>query len=63
MFDWEHGIALQLMQGIRASSPAKGDVSWDFSTCVRNLDYILELQHGLPFETPLCSEKSRLLST
>ena len=30
VFDWEHGIALHPMQGIRASSPAKGDVSWDF---------------------------------
>ena len=26
-FDWEHGIALHTMQGIRASSPPKGDVS------------------------------------
>ena len=24
MFDWEHGIALHSMQGIRASSPTKG---------------------------------------
>ena len=24
MFDWEHGIALHPMQGIRASSPAEG---------------------------------------
>ena len=27
MFDWEHGIALHPMQGIRASSPPKGDVA------------------------------------
>ena len=33
MFDWEHGIALHPMQGIRASSPTEGDVSWDFSSC------------------------------
>ena len=26
----------------QASSPAKGDVSWDFSNCSRNLGYILE---------------------
>ena len=44
MFDWEHGIALHPMQGIRASSPAEGDVSWDFSSCGRDLGYILELQ-------------------
>ena len=32
MFDWEHGIALHPMQGIQASFPAEGDVSWDFSS-------------------------------
>ena len=63
MFDWEHRIALHPMQGIWASSPAEGDVSWDFSTCGRNLGYILELQRGWPFETPLGSAKSRFLST
>ena len=31
MFDCEHRIALHPMQWIRASSPAEGDVSWDFS--------------------------------
>ena len=61
MFDWEHGFALLPVQGIRASSPAEGDVSWDFSSCGRNLVYILELQRGWPFETPLCSAKSGLL--
>ena len=49
-FDWEHGIAVHPMQGIHASSPAEGDVSWDFSSCGRNLGYILELQQGWPFE-------------
>ena len=63
MFDWEHGIALHPMQGIQASSPAVGDVSWDFSSCGRNLAYILELQRGWPFETILCSAKSELLSS
>ena len=61
MFDWEHGIALHPMQGIWASSPAEGDVSWDFPSCGRNLAYILELQWGWPFETPLCSVKSELV--
>ena len=51
------------MQGIRASSPAEGDVSWDFLSCGWNLGYILELQRGWPFETPACSAKSGLLST
>ena len=44
MFDWEYGIALHTIQGNRASSPCEGDVSWDFSSCGRNLGYILELQ-------------------
>ena len=63
MFDWEHGIALHPMQGIRALTPAEGDVSWDFSSCSRNLGYILELQRGWPFETPLGSAKSAFLSS
>ena len=63
MFDWEHGIALHAMQGNRTSSPGEGDVSWDFSSCGRNLGYILELQRGWPLETPLGSVKSGLLSS
>ena len=43
MFDWEFGIALHAMQGNRTSSPGEGDVSFDFSSCGRNLGYILEL--------------------
>ena len=62
MFDWEHGIDLHPMQWIRASSPTEWDVSWDFWSCSRNLGYILELQRGWPFETPLCSAKSGFLS-
>ena len=63
MFDWEHGIALHAMQGNRASFPGEGDISWYSSNCGRNLGYILELQRGWPFETPLCSAKSGLLSS
>ena len=62
VFDWEHEISLHAMQGNQASFPGKGDVSWDFLSCGRNLWYILELQWGWPFETPLCSAKSGLLS-
>ena len=61
MFDWEYGIALHAMQGNRASFSSEGDVSYDFLGCGRNLGYIRELQRGWPFETPLCSAKSRLL--
>ena len=57
MFDFELEVALPPMQGIRTSSPAEGDVSWDFLSCGRNLGYILELQQGWPFETPVCSAK------
>ena len=63
VFDWEHGIALHAMQGIRASSPTEGDVSCDLSSCGRNLGYILELQWGWPFQTPLCSAQSELQSS
>ena len=63
VFDWEHGMALHPMQVIRASSPAEWDVSWDFSSCSRNLGYILELQRGWPFEIPHCSAKSGFLSS
>ena len=58
MFDLEYGIALHAMQGNRASFPSEGVVSYDFSSCGRNLFYIRELQRGWPFETPLCSAKS-----
>ena len=40
MFDWEHGIVLHPVQGIRALTPSEGDDSWDFSSCSRNLGYI-----------------------
>ena len=63
MFDWEHGIALHPMQEIRASSPAEGDVSWDYSSCSRNLGYILELRHGSPLKTSVCSAAKGLMST
>ena len=43
MFDWENTIALHAMQGNQASFRGKGEVSWVFSSCGRNLGYILEL--------------------
>ena len=43
-FDWEYGIALHAMHGNRASFPSEGYVSYDFSSCGRNLWYIRELQ-------------------
>ena len=60
-FDWEYGIALHAMQGNQASFPSEGDVSYDFSSCGRNLGYIRELQLRGPFETPLGSAKSGIL--
>ena len=50
MFDWEHGFALHPKQGIRATSPAVADVTWDFSSCGRKLGYIIQIQRGWPFE-------------
>ena len=63
MFDWENAIALDTMQGNRASSPREGNVSWVFSSCGRNMGYILELRRGWPIETRVCSAKSGLLSS
>ena len=51
------------MQGNQAMSPSEGYVSWDFSSCGGNMGYILELERRWPFETPLCSAKSELLSS
>ena len=62
VFDWENAIALDTMQGNRASSRGEGEVSWVFSSCGRNLGYILELRRGCPFETAVCSVKSQHLS-
>ena len=39
-----------------------GKVSWAFSSCGRNLGYILELRQGCPFQTGVCSVKSGHLS-
>ena len=58
VFDWENAIAQDTMQHNRASSRTEGKVSWVFSSCGRNLGYILELQWGCPFETLVCSLKS-----
>ena len=63
MFDWEHSIALNAMQGKRASSPSEGEFLWGFSSCGGNLGYILELRQGWPFETRVCTAKSGLLSS
>ena len=43
MFDWEYGTALHAMQGNRSLFPSEGDVSYDFSSCSKNLGYIREL--------------------
>ena len=63
MSDSELWIALHPRQGNQASSPGERYVSWDFTRYGGNLGYILELQRGWPFETPLCSAKARLLSS
>ena len=52
---WEIAIALDTVQVNRASSRREGKVSWVFSSCDRNLSYILELGRGCPFETGVCS--------
>ena len=37
VFAWENEIALPAMRGNRASFPSEGDVSYDFSSCSKNL--------------------------
>ena len=63
MFDWEHGIALHLMQENRASSLGEGEVSWVLVSCGRNLGNTLELHQGWPFECPVGSASSGHLSS
>ena len=58
VFDWENAIALDTRQGNQASSRREGNVSWVFSSCGRNLVYILELHRGCTIETLVCSLKS-----
>ena len=60
--DWENAIALDTMQGNRASFRGERKVSWVFSCCGMNLGYILELRRGYPFETGVCLMKSGHLS-
>ena len=62
VLDWENAIALDTIQGNRASSRSERKVSLVFSSCGRNLGYILELLRGCPFETGVCSVKSGHLS-
>ena len=62
MFDWENAIALDTMQGNRASTRGERKVSLVFSSYGRNMGYILELRWGCPFETGVCSVKSGHLS-
>ena len=62
VFDWENAIAADTVQGNQASSHRDWKDSWVFSSCGRNLGYILELLRGCPFETGVCSVKSGHLS-
>ena len=63
MFDGVHVIALHAMQGNWASSGGEGEVSWFFSSCGRNLGYILELWQGWPFKIHVWSATSGHLSS
>ena len=63
MFDWEHGIALNAVQGNRDSSLGEGEVSLFFWSCGGNLGYILELRWGWPLEIRVCLPTSGLLSS
>ena len=62
VFDWENTIALDAEQGNRTSYRREGKASWVYSSCGRNMGYILELRRVSPFETGVCSVKSGHLS-
>ena len=62
LFDEEHGFVFHAMQGNRASSRGKGEISCIFSSCGGNLAYILELRRGWPFKNHVCSAMSGHLS-
>ena len=62
MFDWENAIALDTMEGNRASPRGERKVSWVFSSCGRNLGDILELRRGCPIEPGDCTVNSGHLS-
>ena len=47
VFDWENAIALDTMQRNRASSRREGKVSRVFSSCGRNLGYIVRVTVGM----------------
>ena len=47
VLDWGNGIALHAMQGNRASFPREGDVSYDFSSCGRNLGVYSRVTAGM----------------
>ena len=44
VFDGEHALALQALQGNWASSHCEGEVSWFSSSCPGKLGFILELR-------------------
>ena len=44
MFDWENAIALDKVQGNRASSRREGKVSWVFSSCQSHVRPLLEMK-------------------
>ena len=58
MFDGENAVALETVQGNRASSRSEGNVSLVYSSCGRNLRNILELGRGCPFKNGVCSVNS-----
>ena len=62
VFDCENAIALDTMPWNQASTRGEGEVSWVFSSCGRNMGYILDLLRGCPFETGVGSVKSGNLS-
>ena len=64
MFDWEHGLLCTQCRGfVPHLPPGGGGCLMGFLELGQEPWYILKLQQEWPFETPLCSAKSGLLSS
>ena len=60
-FEREFGIALEALQGKRASSHVEGEISWFFSSCLGTLEVPLNLRLGHQKTSCVALGKSSLL--
>ena len=63
VFDWEHGVALHAVHGNRPSSPGKRGSFMVFLELRQEPGVYSRVTGGWPFESPVCSVTSELLSS